>query len=333
MNERLIQETLGSVALKGNALGDPRLRKVPVYLPPSYFTSKTKRYPVVYYLVGFSGTSTVESHPWKENWFERHDRLVAEGVARESILVVPDCFTSLGGSQYMDSPAVGDYETHIADELVGYIDSKYRTTGTVGGRAVMGKSSGGIGALRLAMRHPDLFGHAVSHSGDMLFEACYTTDFLKSAAVLHRFKGGFAGFYKEFRAARDKYSFPFELINIAGMSACYSPSKSRIGFDLPFDEKTGETIDEVFGRWLAHDPVRMAPLHQGALKGLTTLFFDAGRKDEFFLQLGARKFSQVLKGLKIKHTYEEHEKGHFDMKERLDAGFAALAKGFKKARV
>jgi len=336
MNGKLVIETVGSLALKGNPLGDPRLREIPVYLPPAYLKDPTKRFPVIYYLVGFTGTSqkAVFSDPWRENIVERFDRLVSTGKVRDAVLVIPDCFTRFGGSQYVNSAGTGNYEDHIVKELVGYIDAKYRTLGTTAGRAVMGKSSGGFGAMSLAMRHPDVFAHAVSHSGDMFFELCYGVEFARCATALGEFDGRFLKFLTRFASARNKNKFPHELINMAGMASCYSPNRrSDLGFDIPFNERTGETDAKVFKKWLEFDPVRLAPKRTAALKKLTTLFFDCGTRDEFNLHLGARKFSDTLKKLGVKHVHEEHEFGHFDMADRYDVGFARLTEGFKKAKV
>jgi enterochelin esterase family protein len=182
----------------------------------------------------------------------------------------------------------------------------------------------------LAMRHPDVFGHAVCHSGDMFFEACYGPDIFKAVAALGRYGGALERFLAEFRASRDKEAFDHALVNMAAMSACYSPNpKSRTGFDLPCDPRTGELIPEVWRRWKAFDPVAIAPRHRAALKKLKTLFFDAGNRDEFHLQLGARKLSALLKGLAVKHTYEEHGLGHFDLNERWERSLALLSKRLK----
>ncbi|HAH05586.1 MAG TPA: esterase [Elusimicrobia bacterium] len=330
MNGRLVVETVGSLVLKENPLGDPRRREVPVYVPPSYARQPERRYPVVFYLPGFGGTAgaAVQTHPWKENHFERLDRLIAERKAPEMILVIPDCFTALGGSQYLDSAGTGRYEEHIVSELVPYIDARYRTR--PGARAVMGKSSGGYGALRLAMRHPEVFPHAVSHSGDALFEVCYGREFAKCASALTRFGGRFERYFSEFRKARVKDAFPNELVNIAAMAACYSPApKSPWGFELPFDEETGELKPEVWRRWKQHDPVEMAPRHAAGLRKLKTLWFDCGCKDEFFLHLGARALSRRLKALGVRHRYEEHGGGHFDTASRLDVSFPLLGKALR----
>ncbi len=333
MKGRVIWETVGSVVLKGNPLGDPRLREIPVYLPPSYASAPKRRYPVVYYLTGFTGTvrGKIETHPWKESLVERLDRLIDSHKAPECILVVPDCFTRYGGSQYRNSEGTGLYEDHVVSELVPYIDAKYRTRTGAFYRAVMGKSSGGYGALWLGMRYPDVFAHVVCHSGDMFFDVCYAGDFPKCVNALAAFGGSFKRFVKEFSLAREKMSFPHELINIAGMGSTYSPNrKSPIGFDIPFNEKTGEIVPAVWKRWLACDPVRLAPRFTRALKSLKTLYFDCGKKDEFNLHLGARKFSQVLKGLGVRHVYEEHGLGHFDMDERYDLSFKRLGRQLRK---
>ncbi len=325
---KVVLETVGSVALKGNPLGDPRLREVPVYLPPQYFRKPLRPFPVLYYLPGFTGTARSASaeHPWKENPIERLDRLIASGKTPPMILVIPDCFTLYGGSQYMDSPAVGLYETHLIQELVPYLDSRYRT----GQKGVLGKSSGGYGALRLAMRHPEVFAHAASHSGDMGFEASVLLEIPKCVDALSRWGGRVDRFLAEFKAARVKDAFPHSLVNMVAMSACYSPDpKSPWGFALPFDPWTGELDAPVWERWLGEDPVSMARSHAPALKKLKTLYLDCGAKDEYALHLGARRFSRTLKALGVPHRYEEHPGGHFDTAARLDVSFPLLGRAMK----
>ncbi len=329
MKGRVQIETVGSVVLKGNPLGDPSVRQVPVYLPPSYGSARGRRYPVIYFLAGFTsgGRTLLHYHPWRENLPERFDRLIAAGKARESVLVMPDCFTAFGGSQYLNSPATGRYEDHVVSELVEFFEDKLAVSRRAEGRAVMGNSSGGFGALTLAMRHPDVFGHAASHSGDMLFEVCYGADIPRAVSALGKYGGSPERFLKELRASRDKDSFDHSLINLIAMSACYSPNpKSRLGFDLPCDTATGEMLAKVWARWKTFDPVAMASRYRANLKRLKTLWFDCGARDEFHLHLGARKFSRVLKTLGVRHTYEEHGLGHFHMAERFDKSLALISK-------
>ncbi|MBI4061409.1 MAG: alpha/beta hydrolase [Elusimicrobia bacterium] len=327
MKGRVQIETISSIALKDNPLGDPRRRELPVYLPPSYGSARGRRYPVLYYLPGFTGTArgALNYNPWKENIAERFDRLISEGKAREAILVVVDGFTAYGGSQYLNSSATGRYEDFVAREVVAFIDDKHAAARRPEGRAILGKSSGGFGALTLAMRHPDVFGHCVSHSGDMGFEAGYGTDMLKFATALGRHGGSPRRFVEAFLKSRTKDGFDHGAINLIAMSACYSPNeKSTLGFDLPCDPRTGELVASVWRRWLALDPIHAAAKHAGALRRLKTLWFDAGTRDEYYLHLGARRFSDALKALRVRHTYEEHGFGHFDMAERLDKSLSLL---------
>jgi enterochelin esterase family protein len=322
MKGRVQIETVGSVLLKDNALGDPRTRQVPVYLPPSYGSRPGARYPVIYYLAGFTGNgrTQINHNPWRENLPERLDRLIAAGKAKECVMVFPDCFTALGGSQYLDSPATGKYASHVVDELVPFIEDKLAVRRDAAGRAVMGKSSGGYGALMLAMLRPGVFGHAASHSGDMLFEHCYLPDFPKFVTLLGKHGNSAEKLKKEFLASSKKESYDHVVPNTLAMAACYSNG------ELPFDERTAELKPAVWRRWKALDPVALAPKRKAALKALKTLWLDCGTRDEFHLHLGARKLSQVLKKLGIKHTYEEHGLGHFDMAERYDVSLTLLSR-------
>lgn len=333
MKGRVQLESISSLVLKDNPLGDPRRREIPVYLPPSYGTARGRRYPTLYYLPGFTGTArgALNVNAWKENLAERFDRLIAEGKSREAILVIADGFTAYGGSQYLNSTATGRYEDFVADEIVGFIDDKHATVRAPEGRAIFGKSSGGFGALTLAMRRPGVFGHCVSHSGDMGFEAGYQTDIYKFVTALGRFDGSPKRFVAEFLKSPTKDGFSHEAINVIAMSACYSPNaKSELGFDFPFDVRTGELVPEIWKRWRALDPIHASARHAAALRGLKTLWFDAGTRDEFHLHLGARRLSDALKKLKIRHTYEEHGFGHFDMSSRLDVSLPLLASRAKR---
>ncbi len=322
-------ETISSIVLKDNPLGDPRRREIPVYLPPSYGTKRGRRYPVLYYLPGFTGTGrgAVNYNPWKETLVERFDRLIASGKAHEAILVIGDGFTAYGGSQYLNSTATGRYEDFIVRELVGFVEYKFAVLRSPEGRALFGASSGGYGALMLGMRHPEIFGHVYSHSGDAGFESCYMPDFLKLCVALEKYKGSLPRFVSEFRASRDKKGFSHETINAIGMSSCYSPNpKSPVGFDVPVDLRTGALIPAVWKRWEALDPVHACVRHAGSLARLKTLAFDAGARDEFYLHLGARRLSDALKRLKVQHAYEEHAFGHMDLQPRYDVSLSLLSR-------
>ena len=304
---------LESAALAGNALGDPHLRPVYVYLPPEHGADPERRFPVVYFLTGFTGTGSMMLNlaAWAPNLPQRLEKLRAAGEADPMILVLPDCFTRFGGSQYLDSTATGRYETHLIEEVVPAIDERYRTLASREHRGVMGKSSGGYGALVQGMRHPEIFGAIACQSGDMYFEYCYLPDFPKAASVLRK-NGGLLSFLRAFEEREKKSEEMMTAINIVAMASCYSPDPDipGLGFDLPFDEENGEIRAEVWERWLARDPIRMLDERVDALRRARLLFFDCGIHDEYNLHVGARILRSRLERMGIPHVHEEFEDGH-----------------------
>jgi enterochelin esterase family protein len=321
-----------SDVLRGNPLGDPQERRVPVWLPPSYDTSPTRHYPVIFVLTGFSGRGRqlLNDNLWSPSLDDRLDTLVAEGCP-ECIVVMPDCATRVGGSQYMDSAATGRYETHLIEELVPWADRTYRTLVAREHRGVAGKSSGGYGAMRLGMRHPGVFSALACHSGDMLFEYCYRVDFPKACSVLQE-AGGVQRFLEAFEARSQKGKDDFLAINILGMAASYSPdANAELGIALPFDLATGRPRDDVFARWLAHDPLRMLPAHEAALRGMSLLFLDCGTRDEFHLHHGARAFAHELASRGIVHHFEEYADGHMNVSYRYSTSLPLLARALSQA--
>lgn len=322
----VVIEAVSSDVLRNNPLGDPFVRRVPVYLPPGYDTSG-ERYPVVYALTGFTGRGTMllNDSAWDENIAQRMDRLISQDQVRPMILVMPDCLTRIGGSQYLNSSAVGRYEDHVIQELVPLVDRKYRTLADRDHRAVVGKSSGGYGSVILSMRHPDVFGLMASHSGDMYFEYCYKPDMIRALRALKKF-GGLDKFWNEFPSIHPKDSDFFALLNALAMSACYSPNPAAPhGFDLPFDLETGELREEIWARWLEWDPVYLVDKHLDALRSLRLIYLDAGLRDEFNLQFGARIFCQRLRERGIKYVHEEFDDGHMNVQYRYDNSLQAIS--------
>ncbi|MEK6607837.1 MAG: alpha/beta hydrolase-fold protein [Myxococcota bacterium] len=312
-----------SRVLRGNALRDPHVRDLHVYLPPSY--DGKRRFPLVFVLTGFTGrgASLLNARPWLPSLPEQLEKL----RAREMIFAFPDCFTRYGGSQYLDSSATGRYEQYVARELVRFVDARFRTIPRAVARAVMGKSSGGYGALRLGMRRPDVFGLVACHSGDLYFDYCYWNDFPKYLGGLPRHGGSTRAFLRKFAAAPKKTGEMVTMMNIAAMAACYSPNpRAPLGFDLPFDERTGEVRAAVWRRWKAHDPIAMLPRHAEALRALRLLFIDCGTRDEYSLHFGARIFAERLRTLRIPHVHEEFDDGHMDIAYRYDRSIALIAR-------
>src|SRR6267378_7053214 len=214
-------ERVVSSVLRGNLPGDPATRDLYVYLPPGYERGE-ERYPVAWCLSGFTGRGRMllNDNPWMPGIGDRMDALLAGGLAKPMILALPDCFTHLGGSQYVNSPALGDYEDHVVQELVPLVDQRYRTLASRDHRGVIGKSSGGYGSLILGMRHPGVFGAVVCHSGDLLFEHCYKRDFGPAIRTIAK-KGGVDSFLKAFRTSPKKEHADIGALNILAMAAAY----------------------------------------------------------------------------------------------------------------
>lgn len=324
----VIVETINSEVLRGNPLRDAHERRVPIYLPPEYDASDA-RYPVVYFLAGFSGGGVylLGESMWGETLPQRLDRLVRSGAVRPMIVVMADCLTRYGGSQYINSAATGRYADHVVDELVPLVDTRFRTLAERDHRVVMGKSSGGYGATMFAMRRPEVFGLAVDHSGDKYFELCYRADIPASVAALARYDQSAARFLETFpQLPVERGRNWFTLVNMLAMASCYSPNAAApIGFDLPFDEYTAELRPDVWTRWLAHDPVELVAAHAAALRSLRLFYLDCGRWDEHHLQYGNRIFSRQLRELGITHTYEEFEGGHMNVAHRYDVSLRAIS--------
>lgn len=318
-----------SSVLKNNPLGDPHVRDLYVYLPPEYEESD-KNFPVVYCLTGFTGRGRMllNDNAFTPNLAERMDRLINSGKIKPMIVAMPDCFTHYGGSQYINSGATGDYEDYLTREIVPFTDENFRTINDREARAVMGKSSGGYGALIMAMRHADIFGIACSTSGDCYFSYCYLPDFPKAFRAI---KGAPKKFVENFwNEEAKKGKDDFAALNIIGMSACYSPNPdSEYGFDLPFDLETGEIRSEVLVRWMKNDPVFLVEQYAENLRSLNLLYIDAGTRDEFALDIGAKVLCKKLRDFEIPHVHEEFEDGHFNISYRYNRSLELISKAIR----
>lgn len=313
----LDQLVVDSELLAANPLGDPARRPLYVYSSPGVREGRASGVPSVYVLQGFTGQLDMwlARSPFDPTIVERLDAMFTGELppASDAVIVFVDAWTSLGGSQFVNSSAIGEYSDHICEEVVPFIDANYPTAAAAQRRGVSGKSSGGYGALVLAMRRPDVFGGLVSHSGDALFEACYLTDVHKAARALRdHFDGSLETFWERF-TARERFDFGRfgAIINVYAMACAYSPDPEHPTRPLlPFELASGRLIPEVWERWLEHDPVRMVPGHAQALAGMRHIHIEAGRADEFFLDLGAQAVSHELERAGVKHTFELFDGTH-----------------------
>ncbi len=326
---RTDEHIVDSRALRGNALGDPHERPVWVSTPPGYDDDAERRYASVYVIQGLTGQLDAwrNRSPFRRNFPELADDLFARGEAPPMIVVWVDCWTSLGGSQFRDSPGTGNYLTYLCDDVVPFVDERYRTIGDRDHRGIQGKSSGGYGAMVVPMLRPDLWGGLATHAGDALFETCYLPEFRESARVLRdRYDGSFDAFWKDFRS-RPAFSKDGDehLLNDWCMAACYSTDPDGT-VRLPFDTATGELIPEIWERWLALDPVRMVPQHAETLRSMRAIYIDAGKKDEYFLDLGAEAFRRALEAIGVTDvSFELFDATHMAIEYRYPLGLAYLA--------
>ena len=304
-----------SEVLRDNALGDPHVREVPVYLPPAALAGE--RLPVIFCLAGFTGRgqSMLETHPWRRGVVHEYDRALQASGDRGAILVMPDAFTRLGGSQYVNSSATGRYADYVAEELVDFVDANYPALPDA--RAVCGKSSGGFGALHLAMTRPGVFRAVASISGDCAFDVSLAHEMVGAARAFIPHGGDPRPWLEKFEDGHDLDGDGHAAINVIAMSACYAPNpESAMGFDLPFDPLTCERRHDVWRRFLSFDPVVAARAHAISLKGLDLLYLEAGQKDEFGLQFGLRRLVRELEALAVPFEHVEHERGHFGLDDR-----------------
>ena len=326
---RVVRPVVESKLLAGNPLGDPADRDTPVYLPPSYDENPKRRYPMIMAIVGFTGTGRMHLN---EDWFEpnlaeRLDMLIARGEMAETIVVMPDCATRYGGSQYIDSEATGPYGRYTAVELVEWADREFRTIPSREARGVFGKSSGGFGSFRMAVDFPDVFSAFACHSGDAAFEYCYMPEFPHAMRYLWHHDTTPKRFLETYKDITDRSDDYMALMNELAMASCYSPNPdSELGFDLPFDLGSGALVTDVWERWLEHDPVRMIPDRLKELKSQSLIFVDCGTKDEWALDVGARWMVAIMREHGLEPVHEEFDAGHMRIPYRYNRSLPLISK-------
>ncbi|HSG88794.1 MAG TPA: alpha/beta hydrolase-fold protein [Pseudomonadales bacterium] len=319
---------VASTALAGNMLGDPTTRLVALYLPEGY-DDGTADYPLFVDIVGFTGSGLAHVG-WKgfaESVPQRIDRLIAEGRMGPVIVALPDCFTSLGGNQYVNSAAMGNWADFLVDEMVPAIEARYRVRARAASRALFGKSSGGYGAIAHGMLHGAHWGAVACHSGDMGFEWAYLPDMPKVLTHLSRFGGDIGAFLQHLRDGRKVGGKDMHILMTLAMAATYDPAPDApAGIRLPVDAETCELIGDRWDNWLAMDPVRMVERDdvQARLRGLSGIYVDCGRVDQYSLLYGARRLTRRLTALDIDHRYEEFDDDHSGVDYRMDVSLPWL---------
>jgi len=347
-----------SSILADNPLGDTATRRLAAWLPQEYDDGSThgrgRRFPVLYDLVGFTGTGIAHLNwkPFSENVAERAARLVHEQRMGPVIIVFPDCFTSLGGNQYVNSSAIGNYADFLLQEVIPLVDREFRTLASREHRGCFGKSSGGYGAMIHGMKYTSHWGAIANHSGDAYFDFVYRADWPNTLNELGKYRkpprragryshrlgsagersmaaGCDDGRVRRFLAAvwkKPKLSTAegHALMNIC-MAATYDPDpQAPLGFRLPFHLESGALLPDRWQRWLQHDPVLLVPHHKRSLRRLKGLYVDCGWRDQYQIHFGSRQLSRALEKAGIAHHYEEFDDDHSDIDYRMDVSLPYL---------
>ena len=313
-------------ALQGNLEGDSPDRDVFIYLPPSYATSRNQRYPVVYLLHGYGLTG--ERWMTFTNLAAAADKDIAAGTMKEMILVNPDAFTKYSGSMYSASATTGDWESYIADDLVAYVDSHYRTIANRMSRGLGGHSMGGYGTIRIGMKRPDVFGALYIMSACCLMNQPFaggnrgagargaapeaargaTPEGARGeAGQAARGQGERGQGGRGAGQGRGGRGNGFGNVQ-AALAAAFSPNPKNPPdyFDNPI--KDGELQPLIVAKWAANSPLAMLDQYVTNLKKYHAIMGEVGLQDG--LAASNKQMDQILTDFGVKHTFETYEGDH-----------------------
>lgn len=350
---QVVTEIFDSPVLRDNPLGDPSERPVNIYLPAHYHEQRysKRRFPVLFDLVGYtgSGQSHINWRNFEENIPQQLDRLIATGKMPPVIVVFPDCFTALGGNQYINSSAIGKYADYLTKELIPFVDKSVRSLASREHRGCFGKSSGGYGAIVHGMKYAKYWAAVGDHSGDSYFDFVYKAEWpavltalqsfakpaLKPGARRHIARqptpgvddGRIRRFLEHCWANKKPSGRDVMVLMMLCMAATYDPDpKVPNGFRLPYDLLTGELLERRWQAWLKHDPIHMVAKYKDSLKSLRAIFIDCGWRDQFHIHYGTRLLSQALHKHRVTHRYEEFNDTHSGVDYRMDVSLPYLAR-------
>lgn len=317
--------TINSEILKENLLGDPSERRIDVYVPAGH---DGRGLPLLVDLVGFTGGGPSHTN-WKnfgESLPERLDRLMAAGAMPPCVVAFPDCFTKLGGNQYINSIAMGRWDDFLRLEAVPLVENALGCGGD-GRRGCFGKSSGGYGAMVHALLHNDFWAAAACHSGDMGFELLFAPDWPKVLRAIAKTENSVRKWLEAFFAATavKVKDGDVHVLMVLAMCATYDPDPAAfMGVRLPVTTDTCEPIPERWANFRKWDPLSLAEKHGESLKRLKALYIDCGDVDQYNLVYGARRMHKKLEALGVPHTYEEFADDHSSVDYRMDRSLPLL---------
>ncbi len=287
-------------SLEGNLEGDSPDRDVSIYLPASYATEKTRRYPVIYFLHGFTDSDD-KWFGFTKHWInlsEVLDKTFGESGTREMIVVMPNAYTRYQGSMYSNSVTTGNWEDFIVRELVPYIDAHYRTFPQAASRGLAGHSMGGYGALRIGMRHPEVFSsiYVLSACCMALPDAGMTAESKKAEAIKNPAQVDQADFLTKAALA---------------LAAAWSPDPQNPPMYLALPTKDGEPQPAVVAKWHANDPLSTIDQYIANLRQLHAIAIDVGDSDDGITE-HSRDLDRTLNSYRIPHQFEVYEGDHLN---------------------
>lgn len=285
-------------SLVGNLEGEAVNRQVIVFLPPSYYKDKHRRYPVLYALHGYS----IGAEQWTH---EIHVPQTIEGAyaqgARQMIVVLPDSKTVYGGSMYSRSQTTGDFEEFIANDLVHYIDAHYRTIPNRLSRGLVGHSMGGYGALRIGMQYPNVFGVLY------VMSPCCLSPFPTPNPDAPQVKAFYAAVAK-MKSPSDAANFPFYWRAQLATAAAWSPDPKNPPLYLDLPIKNGKVQPTVLAKWDANSPLAFIDQYIDNLREYRAIALDVGDQDGF--RFNTRKVHEILDNYGIKNTFTIYHGTH-----------------------
>jgi S-formylglutathione hydrolase FrmB len=295
--QALAQGTLEKIrvlgpTLEGNLEGDDPERDVFVYLPPGYAETGNQRYPVIYFLHGYSVTAQIYAEGIL-NLPAAADEAIAAG-AQPAIIVLPDAYTIYGGSMYSNSPTVGDWESFVAQDLVAHIDAHYRTLPTPASRGLSGHSMGGYGTMRIAMKRPGTFSALYAMSSCCLMNQTPSLDAVE-AQIARMAQGPVAGERGMSNAMQAQAA-----------AWASNPQKPPYYFDWPYLD--GDAQAQVQAKWTENSPLVMVEQHAQALQSYKAIMLDVGDKDS--LANVNRQLDTALTRLGVSHGFEVYDGDH-----------------------
>lgn len=313
--------------LAGNPWGDPFERELCVYLPPGYDEASAPC-TALWDFAAFtnSGPGHLNWRNHGENLAQRLDRLIGEASLPPLVVAMPDCYTSLGGNQYLNSAGLGRYADYLLEELLPLLADRVHVRGDRAGRGAFGKSSGGYGVLYHAMHYPEFWGAVAAHAADCGFDNVYRNALPVACRTLEGHSGDIDRFLEYFWAARQPDGKDFTTLMVIAMAASYDPDpEAPRRVRLPFTARTCELLPRRWARWLEHDPLHMVDDAADALQAMRLVYLDVGQRDQYHIQFGMRALADRLEKLGVRHHFEEFDGTHSHIDWRLDVSLPMLA--------